>query len=237
MLDWLFGSSEQKTEIPDWIKEPAREMLDRSLSLGKVGHMPWTGPHVAALDRAQVGAMKNNSAMAGAFGMDNTMPNIMPATDYGNGVWGYSAKPMYDQNLETLREERPGQMAFYDSHFVDPVTGGPGANMNQAQQGAAGPVTYEQKPFFEGNEYWSDQAIRQRGIDDMLNGHMGGMAGASVQPAVQGPQQPGQSGFLGFTGVGDMFDGGGPGQSGTHYQGLLSGKQRGEVGGLLGGIF
>jgi hypothetical protein len=240
LFDGLFGSSESTTELPDWVVGPAQEMLQRSVDMGKAGYMPWTGPSVAAIDRSQVAGMKNNQDMAAAFGMQTAMPNIMPATDYGNGVFGYSSMPLYEQNMATLQETRPGQMDYYNSFFVDPVSGVEGANMNAGQQGSTGPLTYNQSPQFEGNEYYSDQARRDRAIDDVLYGHLGGMAGQSVQsmPPMQGPQQPGQGGY---TGLGDMFDGGGPGQSGDKFGGLLGGisNARGKKpgGGLLGGLF
>lgn len=234
-MSFLFGSTETKSELPGYLEDATKEMLARSLSLGKTGYMPWSGPDVAAVDPAKVKAMESNVRASNAFGIDAAMPRIPDAQDFGNGMWGYSSKPLYDQQMETMRQERPGQLDYYNSHFVDPVTGAPGANMNQGQQqgGAQG-------------DYWSEEARRQRAIDDVLTGHLSGQGanmGGQGLPPMQGPQQPG------YTGLSDMFNGGGPGASGPTYQGggLLSdfgnlrndrkGRNAHSGGGLFGGWF
>jgi hypothetical protein len=104
---------------------------------------------------------------------------------------------------------------------------GPGALTSAPAAGAQNTsLTYEQRPQFEGNEYYSDQQIRQRAIDDVLYGHQGGMAGASVptrslgdtRPVARGEAQSG-GGFFGYDNPIDMFDRGGKGQSGGTFQG------------------
>jgi len=244
MFDWLFGSSESKTELPGWITGPASEMLQRSADLGKAGYMPWTGPSVAALDRAQISGMRNNAAMANAFGMDARMPEISASTGYGNGLRGHSAMPLYDQNMATLQERAPGQMDYYNSFFVDPVTGVEGSRMQPNQpnvtpgvDAGGGQMVWTMHPDKYGQDIWSDQAVQRRITGGSSAADKAQFA--SSQP-MQGPQQPQQDflGSLGITGIGDFFDGGGLGQSGTHHQGLLSGRQKGKVGdGLLGRIF
>ena len=232
MSSLLFGSSKSETEIPGWLKDAATEMLSRSTSLGKTGFMPWAGPDVAALTPDQLAARDNTNSAASAFGLNVGGLGTPGATDFGNGIWGHSSLPMYEQQQDWMQENRPGQHDFYNSHFVDPVTGAPGANMTQGQQAGQGQ-----------GDYWSDEARRQRAMDDVLTGHLSGQGanmGQSNLPSMQGPQQPG------YTGLSDMFNGGGPGASGPTYQGggLLSdfGNARNKrndrsPGGIFGGWF
>lgn len=198
MLDWLFGSSETKNELPDWLVGPAQEMLQRSIDMGKTGYVPNTGPQVAALNPAQIGAMRNNSAMAAAFGMDSTMPSIQKPTDYGGGVFGYSALPLYEQNLARLQETRPGQMDYYNSFFVDPVTGVEGSRMQQSStapgtDAGGGQLVWTRHPDKFGQEIWSDQAVQRRINSGGGPNNMGGNAVAPGIGPVQGPMAPGQS--------------------------------------------
>ena len=77
----------------------------------------------------------NTANAASAFGMTTPTAGssaayggMGPATDYGNGVMGYSAKPIYDNMMSEFAADRPGQYNYINSFFIDPVTGAPGAN-------------------------------------------------------------------------------------------------------------
>lgn len=228
LFDGLFGSSEEKTELPEWVVGPAREMLQRSVDMGKAGYMPWTGPDVAALNRAERGAMDQNVAMANAFGMGGVRPNIPKPTDFGGGMWGYSSMPLYEQNLATLQEQRPGQMDYYNSFFVDPVTGAEGQRMQQSNL----PTMIDEVRAREANgSRWGDSLSG----DGNMAQHSG-MNGDGRATVSNG------GGLLGgYSGIGDMFDGGGPGQSGDTFGGALGGVSnalgKSPGGGLLGGLF
>lgn len=221
LFSGLFGSETTETDVADWIKGPAQEMLQRSLDMGKTGYMPWTGPVKA---QVQDRAMRQRAKMRGAFGMDTSLPNLPVAQDFGNGISGYSSMPLYEQNLAKLRETRPGQMAFYDSFFVDPVTGANGANMAPTAAQASGGWQGGNENGFNGpGEYWTPEARRQRAIDDVLFGHHGSMAGANTAPSLppmQGPQQPGQGLFGGIV---------------NDFRGFRDGFKD-AMGGLFGGI-
>lgn len=129
-MSFLFGSSKTESSVPEWLEQPAREMLQRSIDMGKTGYMPYAGPQVAALDPAQIASMQNTNAAAGAFGLNQAMPNVPQATDFGGGMMGYSSMPLYQQQQDWMAQNRPGQKSFYDSFFVDPYTGGEGSRMN-----------------------------------------------------------------------------------------------------------
>ena len=233
MLDWLFGSSESSTSVPSWIKEPAQEMLRRSVDMGRTGYMPWTGPVVAAFDPAQQGAMRNNAAMRSAFGMDATMPRIPQAQDFGGGMWGYSSMPLYDANMAELQRTRPGQMDFYNSYFVDPVTGVPGSRMNQ---GATDNRTAAQIAYDNGTSSTMHPLV----TGDRTSIFYGGGGGAEPGDFAR-PTGGGGGLFGGYSGLGDMLDGGGPGQAGETFGGLLGGFSnamgRTPGGGLRGRFF
>lgn len=221
LFSGLFGSETSETELPEWVVGPAREMLQRSVDMGKAGYMPWTGPDVAALNNAQIGSMQNNANMRGAFGMNAAMPNIPAPQDFGGGMWGYSSMPLYEQNLAALQEQRPGQMDYYNSFFVDPQTGVEGQRMQQSNL----PTMMEK--------------LQDRPREDTMAGarHQAQMA------ARDGRATPSGNGGLlgGYSGIGDMFDGGGPGQSGDEFGGALGGISNAmgtkPGGGLLGGLF
>lgn len=228
LFSGLFGSSESTTEIPSWIKGPAQDLLARSESMGRTGFMPWMGPDVAAISQPRVDAMRNNVDMARAFGMQARMPTLPQAEKFGPGVWGYSSFPMFDQAVEALRAERPGQVAHHESHFVDPQTGAmPGMQTQQAQPMQAG-MSWTMHPDKQGMDIWSDQAVRSR----IQSG-----GSASDGPGYMAPTSSGG----GYTGLSDMFDGGGPGASGDTFGGLLGGisnaRGRKPGDGLLGGLF
>lgn len=211
MSGGLFGSTTTESSVPAWLEGPATEMLQRSVDLSKVGYQPYAGPQVAALDPAQVAAMQNTNDAAGAFGMNQAMPRIPNAQDFGNGTWGYSSLPLFDQQMAWLEQNRPGQKSFYDDFFVDPQTGQAGARM-------ADPQT----------------------VTGLLEEIVRDYGGAGDQ-GYGGPGERGGGGG-GYSGFGDMFDGGGPGQSGTSYGGALGGVSNAAglspdegVGGIFGG--
>lgn len=215
-MSFLFGSRSSETTIPEWLQRPTEEMLGRSIDMGKTGYMPYAGPQVAAFDPAQVAAMQNNSQAANAFGMQNAMPRIPNATDYGNGTWGYSSMPLYERQQQWTADNRPGQQSFYDSFFVDPKTGSAGDRM--------GPVP-----------------TKQEILAGLSQPDYGGAGDQGYGAGADGPQGGGIGGYSGF---GDMFNGGGPGQSGSTYGGAAGGVSNAAglspnegIGGFFGGLW
>lgn len=203
-MSFLFGSSKSSTEIPDWFRGPAEYMLNQSVDQSQVGYMPYAGPEVAALDPAQIASMQNTNNAANAFGMQSAMPNIQPATDFGGGIWGYSSLPLYNQQMDWMQENRPGQLDYYNSFFIDPVTGQSGSRMADTQQ--------------------------RQGILNQLVPDFGGPGDHGYGGNTGGP------GIAGYSGIGDMFDGGGPGASGAQYGGALGGVSN-AASGIFGGLY
>ena len=138
------GSQTSQVEIPQYLEDASKKMLNRASAVQGVGYMPYMGPDVAALTQPQQQAMQSNIDAASAFGLVdpglNAMAGMPEAQDF-NGVQGYSSFPMYEQAVADLAASRPGQVAAYDKLFVDPVTGlgGPGNLFNGYVGGGGGP--------------------------------------------------------------------------------------------------
>ena len=137
------GSQTSQVEIPQYLEDASKKMLNRASAVQGVGYMPYMGPDVAALTQPQQQAMQSNIDAASAFGLVDpgldAMAGMPQAQDF-NGVQGYSSFDMYDQAVADLAASRPGQVAAYDKLFVDPVTGlgGPGNLFNGYVGGGGG---------------------------------------------------------------------------------------------------
>ena len=116
------GSETTKTEVPDWIKQPAIRNLQRAEDVQRIEYMPYRGPEVAAFNATQNAAMDNNIATAKAFGLLDpnstlTATTGMPTPTDFNGFSGYSSMPIYDQALAETKAAQPEAVALYDSLF------------------------------------------------------------------------------------------------------------------------
>lgn len=198
----LGGKQTTETKIPEWLREPAIRAIERGERIANVGYTPYYGPEVAAMTADQTSANQNNRAAADAFGLSSGGINYMQPTDYGNGAWGFSSQPMFQSAMNQFQQQRPGQYDYINSFFIDPQTSNLGFNGAGAPPPA--PMQQMQQPQFE----W---------VDDGGNFNEGS--------ASQGwKDQYGGQGIGGYSGFGDMFDGGGPGASGDTFMGggLLS---------------
>lgn len=113
-------------EIPDWLEAPARRNIGRAEEISNIGYVPNYGPEIAAFNPQQVQAMQNVNSMANAYGMGpgiNTMPDLPQATDYGNGMLGYSSTGLFGEAVDQFAQDRPGQYRAIQGQFIDPVTG------------------------------------------------------------------------------------------------------------------
>jgi len=112
------GSTTQKTEIPDWLKEPSVRNLARAEETQKIGYMPWQGPDMAAFNPIQTAAMQQNIGAAEAFGL-SPVGSLTPlqGTTFAGGTQGYSGMPLYEQALAELKTKQPGDVAKYNNLF------------------------------------------------------------------------------------------------------------------------
>jgi hypothetical protein len=144
----------------------------------------------------QIASMQGTNQAASAFGLPTADPMAgMPqAQDYG-GMSAYSSAPMFEQSVAALRANAPGQANAIAGMFIDPITGQM-ASQPMAQQPA------QMQPAQMQNRNRTSTS-------------------ASVMP--MGSMQAGQAGggIAGYSGLRDMFDGGGAGQKGDTFQGGL----------------
>jgi hypothetical protein len=129
------GSSQTTSvAVPEYIEAAAQRNLNKAEAISQLGYVPHYGPDVAAFSPAQQSAFQNTAGAADAFGLASpTDPygGMGAPTDFG-GVQGYSSAPLYQQSVDALAANRPGQKQYIDSFFIDPMTGAAGANVQPA---------------------------------------------------------------------------------------------------------
>ena len=244
------GSSQTTSvAIPEYIEASAQRNLNKAEAISQLGYVPYYGPDVAAFSPAQQAAFQNTAGAAGAFGLASpTDPygGMGAPTDFG-GVQGYSSAPLYQQSVDALAANRPGQKQYIDSFFIDPTTGAAGANVQPAINYADFSTMADMQRFAA--EEQARQAERAANVTladvgyggpySSMNGLSGMTMGddgvyrrdgtTAVQTSLRPQMRPdtsanadggtgGASGG-GYTGFSDMFDGGGPGKSGGAFSG------------------
>lgn len=196
------GSETTSIKIPEWLETAAKGNLARADEVARIGYTPYYGPDVAALTPMQQAAMRNTNQGAAAFGLaapTDPMAGMPQSQTFAGGVQGYSSAPMYQQSLDQLRAQSPGQFAALTSMFIDPVTGA----MNGGAAGNAQPGT--------GITPLPTPPNRGSGTSTGGGSTFSGSSGVGAKPA--GP------GIGGYTSLKDLFDGGGPGANGSTFAG------------------
>jgi len=123
------GRSSTSVEIPAWLESAARQNIARADQIAQIGYVPYYGPDVAAMTPMQMAAGGNINAAAGAFGLGapTSMTAGMPMAQNYGGMGAYSSAPLYQQSINQLQANRPGQFAALQAPFIDPITGAPPA--------------------------------------------------------------------------------------------------------------
>lgn len=133
------GSQSTENTIPDYLEDPIRRNIGRAEQYSQIGFVPYMGPDVAAFTPMQQAAFQNTNNAAAAYGQMAPSGSGLPqATDYGGGVQGYSAFPLYQQALDELQRSRPGQFNALNAPFINPYTGA-GGSISQSMQPAPAP--------------------------------------------------------------------------------------------------
>lgn len=188
------GSQSTSVQVPAWLENAAQQNLGRANQVSQLGYTPYYGPDVAAMTPMQIASMQGTNQAASAFGLPTADPMAgMPqAQDYG-GMSAYSSAPMFEQSVAALRANAPGQANAMAGMFIDPITG----------QMASQPMVQQPAQM---------QPAQNRNRTS---------TSASVMP--MGAMQAGQAGgrIAGYSGLRDIFDGGGPGQKGDTFKGGL----------------
>lgn len=218
------GRSTTSVEIPEWLEVPARRNIAKAEEIARIGYVPYYGPDVAAMTPMQIAAGGNINQAASAFGLGaptSATAGMPEAMNYG-GMGAYSSAPLYEQSLAQLQYRAPAQYAALRAPFINPVTGAqpldPFNSSYDPSAPAAAPVVVSSSGNDNGGGGFTDQRVSGGGV---FNTH-------------QGPNLDGSAGYGagGYTSLGDMFDGGGPGRSGDTFSG---GGVVSSVGNALGG--
>jgi hypothetical protein len=193
------GKTTTEVKIPAWLEEAAMRNIARAETVAGLGYAPYYGPDVAAMTPFQLASGQGINAAASAFGLPTVDVNMgMPtAQTFDGGLRAYSSGGLYDQAVRELETRRPGQYDAITGLFVDPITGAPPLSFGTPELPVmpAAPVA-PVAPVAPTAPRDSD-----RGRD------------AGDRPSTSAPSSGG------FTSVRDMFDGGGPGRSGTTFSG------------------
>jgi hypothetical protein len=134
------AGDETKSKPPQWWTDAAKEALAQGRKVAKIGYIPYMGPDGAAFAPQQVDAFQDAANWSAAFNTPGQSAmdvgaTLMPATDFGNGLRGYSSYGGYMDAIGQLRETYPALANYIDSFFIsrgtpgttpppDPGTGG-----------------------------------------------------------------------------------------------------------------
>jgi hypothetical protein len=121
------GTTSGSTEIPAWLENAAIENINKARDVSQIGYVPYYGPDVAAFSPMQQQSMQSTGNAASAFGLApqgfNAMAGMPQAQTFAGGVQGYSSAPLYEQSLDNLFANAPGQYRAMNDMFIDPFTG------------------------------------------------------------------------------------------------------------------
>lgn len=124
----LGGSKSTSTSIDPALRDAALANLAMAKQVGQLGFVPYKGATVAGLSDAQRAAMGSTNLGAAAFGLPQA---AVPAAG------DMSPYAMYEAALASMA---PGQRAFIEAMFIDPMTGLMRGAVPQAAMPAAAPA-------------------------------------------------------------------------------------------------
>ena len=107
----LGGKTKETQQIDPDLKAAALANLAMAQRVGQLGFVPYKGATVAGLQPAQLAAMQNTNAGLEAFGLGTS------AVPTGGNLSPYG---IYQEQLAQMA---PGQRAFIESMFINPMTG------------------------------------------------------------------------------------------------------------------
>jgi hypothetical protein len=136
------GSNTSSTQVPAWLENAAIENINKGREVSQIGYTPYYGPDVAAFSPMQAQSMRSTGSAADAFGLGpaGTVPQgasfgahsptwatdgIQAPQTFAGGIQGYSSAPLYEESLQQLQQNRPGQFNAINNMFIDPYSGAP----------------------------------------------------------------------------------------------------------------
>lgn len=235
------GSQTQRVEIPAWMEDVAKRNLARAEAMSKVGYQPYYGTDVVGFGPTGDLARQANIDAAIAYGM---APEGTKATSIGD----MSSGTLYDQAVAEAARRNPGQEAYYNHFFIDPVTGAmPGYEQAIADRATPGQPNNPRNPNFRspGDPYDPGMNSPEVGVhmgnpmftrEEVANFAVNMIPGVAAARAIgsgfeslfggnnrpSGPRSPGAEGNYGSSG-GDSYGGyggvgGGSGNANTDDQ-------------------
>lgn len=195
----------QENKIPAYLEEAGKLAVEEAKKIREMGYLPYFGPEVAAINPYEQAMAQNVGSMASAFGLAAPAAMDMSGVDTATsgGVTGYTTAPAYFAALERLKETRPDQYEFF------------------AGLGRFDPITGAENPDYAKNQNLFGSSMSRLYGGSLLGGRSGGGDDGGNDAASSYSFSGPSSG--GYTSFGDMFDGGGPGQSGDTFGGALGG--------------
>lgn len=191
----LGGKTTTSNKIDPDLKKAALENLAMAKKIGQLGYVPYTGDTVAGMQSGQLAAMQSGNLGASAFGL----PEM--AIPSGANLNPYAA---YEAALAAMP---PGQRAFIESMFINPKTGAAPTMTygTERRSGAAAPANQTAAQTF------MDRITSGDGPSYVSSGYYDrGTGGGGADSGMAANQ---------YTGLRDMINGGGPGASGSTFQG------------------
>jgi hypothetical protein len=139
--DIFGGSQASTTSAPSWSTDQAKKIIDVSNRASQVGYVPFQGGEIAGFNPQQLSAMRNVGDRFSQFNKTApTEPDIMPQTDFGGGMHGYSSFPGFQQQMTALEKMYPGMAAMLRGFQKNPygAGGAPGSGWAGQPPGAPG---------------------------------------------------------------------------------------------------
>ena len=129
------GSSTTKPTVPKFLETGYQQGIGMGRDLSAMPYMPFYGPDVAAMSPLEQASFQGTDVMASAFGMPTSGgQQYLPApTQFEGGAMGYSSAPIFEQAVSELETRRPAQADYYNSFFIDPMTGEMGSRTIENQ--------------------------------------------------------------------------------------------------------
>ena len=129
------GRSNTETTMPKFAETALQQGIGMATDMSALGYTPYYGPDVAAFSPQQQAAFEGTNQIADAFGMPSGSGQqyMTQAQTFEGGIQGYSSAPAFEQSVDQLAMQRPGQADYLESFSIDPMTGTPGsrAGINQ----------------------------------------------------------------------------------------------------------
>jgi len=177
------GSQSTEASLPPWMNNAMQHNLGRAQQASEIGHQAYYGPSVAALNDMQRAGIQNANNAASAFGLaapSDPLSGLPVAQDFGNGVMGHSAQPIFEGAVHDWNRHNPTQTDQYSQLFVPQMETSP----NWPQQPAGQPAMGQAQPAIglQDQAFWGAPPPPGPNQGHTSQGMLGGSAYAPAMP-------------------------------------------------------